>query len=1480
MYDLVLGHASFLGHTGYANHTREFFTALNELVSVRVRNFAHTLNLNYLTKTQKDMLLKQTWDQEPWEVGTDFTPVQNMVNVVLAETNHYYFYDEYQGPKIAYNVWESTRQPEQFFQRLLAFDQFWAPSEWQRQCTIEQGFDPDRTKVVPEGVDGEIFRPIPLSDHYPREVFRFLVFGRWDYRKATGEVLQAFVDEFAPDEPVEVIASIDNPFPTPDGLKTTQDRMAHYGFDKDPRIKIVHFPPFTKYVKYLQTGHAFVSCARSEGWNLPLIEAIACGIPTICSDYGAQLEFAGGISRLVRIKDHQPVPANIFVGQNVPGTWAEPDFNHLRQVMREVYENYDKHIPGALAGSKVVREKFTWEAAARRAFEHLTELANKDVVLVSPVCKLNIGSGIHPKEGYTNVDLYYKADTQADGRSLEYTDNSVDEIYSSHFLEHLSMADVAPTLREWARVLKPNSRLQLEVPDLEWCLVEWLRDNNAERRGFSLQRIFGNQSTEGEFHKTGFTHDSLNELLSYSGFTSITMKHVWSHDQQSIVATAIKRASVGREVIIMSAYPDTHEKETAMRECYARVKGGGLPVALVTHYPVRQEVAELFDFVIYEKENVLSKGWELNYCYTEPEVVRIMGRYGNYSYQPVAILSAIHRALGCLQGKFDVAYFVESDTMLSFLQYLEHTRPALLQGYKCVAFDYVGNPNSISTSSLALDINWAYNTLPCPASWEEYLNTNDQMRTAGVHNGDAIYEHWLAGYLRWKDEWRNCKIQPPNVKGTVVARDNVIKRDLPYNIRVSLSETDDHKLVVFLLNTNEVLDEVVGCRVMLDDTPMFSDNLIPSKIRWFTIPKKLATLSVYIQNELTHEFDLSPKQAYTDDSFKFYRDELKCLHWEGGHFGSVKEHVTVDLGFVDGARVTLGGEGERLYRVEFIDSTDNSLVYATDIKPGYWAGPNRQYYTNWHINVYDGDKLVTARDYDCSGQRVLVGLESKSLGDNIAWMPYIEEFGKVHKCTMVASTFYNSLFKSAYPMIEFVDPGTTVHNLYALYRIGCFDDDLLRNKFNWRVGPIQKIASDILGLPYVELKPKLGVDVGDRLIENKYVCLSEHSTMQAKYWNYPGGWQEVVDHINSVGYDVVVISSETSQLQNVRRRTGKSLEETIKTIAHADAFLGVSSGPPWIAWALGVPVIMISGISKVFNEFQSDVIRVINTEVCHGCANDPDFVYNRGDWGWCPRLKDFECTRKILPENVMGAFDRLTESGKSNIDNSDLFYTPDHIEATHQGPITGPPTWGYGYNEIFNLQTYVHKGCKVEPGDVVVDCGANIGVFSRYAFQRGARAVYGFEPDPENFGCLVRNNRSGTFFNQALSDKAGTQFLHLHTCRGGHTLTTNNINQTRTDQKVEVPVITLDQFFMNGGPDRVDYLKVDIEGSECELLAGCSDDNLARIRKIGMEYHHMIYDFDKERRQSVLQRLQGSGFRCELVPVDDQTQMIYAWRDV
>ena len=393
----VYVHGSYVGNTGYNQHTRDFFRHLSKHADIKVRNFTVGDTWNgysltphdkepYLNEIDKKILYQQIlWEGEGKrsdypiypEKKKEFTPD---LNIILCETNHHLFYDSYTGPKIAYNVWESTLQPEDFFNRLLEYDQLWVPSEWQKECTINQGYPEDRIKVVPEGVDADTFYPEqvthPVTDNGR---FNFVLFGRWDYRKSTKEIIETFLKTFKEDEPVDLIVSIDNMWGDQmDGYKTTEERLEAYGLI-DPRVKILHFPTRKDYINILKSCHVFVSCARSEGWNLPLIESMACGIPSIYSNCCAQLEFAKGRGIPVNVIGEKPANQNNYGRysmSSLPGNYYEPDFEDLSVQMRRSYFEYKDLKKKALAESEEIRRDFNWKRVAeigREAIEIFLE---------------------------------------------------------------------------------------------------------------------------------------------------------------------------------------------------------------------------------------------------------------------------------------------------------------------------------------------------------------------------------------------------------------------------------------------------------------------------------------------------------------------------------------------------------------------------------------------------------------------------------------------------------------------------------------------------------------------------------------------------------------------------------------------------------------------------------------------------------------------------------------------------------------------------------------------------------------------------------------------------------------------------------------------------------------------------------------------------------------------------------------------------
>jgi autotransporter strand-loop-strand O-heptosyltransferase len=358
--------------------------------------------------------------------------------------------------------------------------------------------------------------------------------------------------------------------------------------------------------------------------------------------------------------------------------------------------------------------------------------------------------------------------------------------------------------------------------------------------------------------------------------------------------------------------------------------------------------------------------------------------------------------------------------------------------------------------------------------------------------------------------------------------------------------------------------------------------------------------------------------------------------------------------FVKGPFVEIKGSVDAEYKVEFIDSKTNNILYETSIRNNMWTKCNIQYFVNWKIVIYENGKLFHTEIFDAKDRRVYIALDSKALGDSLAWFPYVDEFRKKHGCKVITSTFMNDMFEKQYPEIEFVQPGNSVENLYAMYCVGLFYNDdnsvnLFKNPIDPKSQTMQKMCSDILGLDFVEVKPKIKQRQISIDKELKQVCIGVFGTAQSKFWNNPTGWQDVVDWLNNKGYTVKLLSKENDDYmgnkypKGIVRHPNGSLELVMDEMKKSKAFIGIGSGLSWLSWALDVPTVLISGFSYDWAEME-DCIRIATPKgKCEGCFNR--IRLDGGDWNWCPDHKgterQFECTKSITSEMVIKELEKL-----------------------------------------------------------------------------------------------------------------------------------------------------------------------------------------------------------------------------------------------
>ena len=371
----------------------------------------------------------------------------------------------------------------------------------------------------------------------------------------------------------------------------------------------------------------------------------------------------------------------------------------------------------------------------------------------------------------------------------------------------------------------------------------------------------------------------------------------------------------------------------------------------------------------------------------------------------------------------------------------------------------------------------------------------------------------------------------------------------------------------------------------------------------------------------------------------------------------------INIHYLDGATCEIIGNKKANYLVKFWDNDTNKLLHQSTITNSMWTKCNHAYFINYKVEVFENDVLIREELLNLENKRVYLAIESKALGDTLAWIPYCEEFRKKHNCKLIVSCWNRDIFEIEYPEIEFVDSGTSVPDLKALYRIGWYYGEdgnsynNMRHKDDFKKYPLQQTASDILGIEFSEIMPKLDPNITPMKWTKKYVCIAPHASASSKYWHHPEGWKTLVSYLNEKGYDVINISQESAKddWHNSKLPQGSldgchnlnenySLRERISQLKGAEFYIGLGSGLSWLAWASKIPVVLISGFSKKYAEFE-DCYRILNENVCHGCFNE--FRLDAGNWNWCPKCENtdrqFECSKHITPDQVLQIIKPLLE---------------------------------------------------------------------------------------------------------------------------------------------------------------------------------------------------------------------------------------------
>lgn len=694
------------------------------------------------------------------------------------------------------------------------------------------------------------------------------------------------------------------------------------------------------------------------------------------------------------------------------------------------------------------------------------------------------------------------------------------------------------------------------------------------------------------------------------------------------------------DIFVIDCWTDNDIKELNLINLINRLKEFNAPILLTGHYPVKPEIQKMADFYLYDKNNPLLTSDEFakykinSVRWTQVGDTRIENiREFHHDY---AIWQTMRNTFNfCKYIGKKYIHFLEYDNLPDVVQYRQAFMEPVRR-YDAIIYEY--------------DKGSSFNENSYCATFIFSIRTDIAIRVIDtIKTKDNFFQNKPDRWQLEKNFLNSLRMVTQSIFiSPYIANDNELNIQAAWSRdRISRNGTnlqfylaaDENNILHLHTIGGEEKDELI--EVVYESHKQFYEV----KKNQFFIYKlgryqKGSIIKIYHQGiEIFSEL-------LNHDINKFRELNKITNKIKIGHMPR-----QVNINFVDGPFLEILEDVEKTYHIQFVNRKNHAIEYELDLKSNHWAKASKKYCIDWIIRVKGIDNdYYYEHVFDTTGKKVLISFESKSLGDTLAWIPYVEKFRQERKCKVACSTFHNNLLREQYPDIQFVEPGTTVFNIYALYRIGIFIElnkwDSSKHFIDPKKEPLTKVASDILGLDYIELKPKLPILATEK---KKMVSIGVHGTAQCKYWNNPTGWQEVTDFLIEKGYEVRLLSKEgysymgNNAPKGVTKYDTPKIEDALKVIQESEFFIGISSGLAWLAWGAGTETILISGFTRREIEPLNGVRRVINESVCHGCWST--HLFDPGDWYWCPVHKkterQFECSKTITSEQVIDEIKKI-----------------------------------------------------------------------------------------------------------------------------------------------------------------------------------------------------------------------------------------------
>ena len=350
----LLWHSLFATPTGYGTSSREFVRELDRR-NVDVRT-ACIFGTDYTEPPTGDPRVDQLRSR-PKDLGLAQV-VYSQADAFVKNSGRY---------RIGFTMLEADGLPEDWVTQANHMHEIWTPTQWGAEVFEASGITRP-IHVVPLGFNPDYFHPKIHSKRIsPR--YTFLSVFDWIERKAPDVLIRAYMRAFKPDDDVLLLLKVSNHDPFFSVERQLQELV---GSEATAPIALLLNKKIadTQMGSIYRSADCFVLPTRGEGWGMPTLEAMACGLPVISTDWGAQTAFLNETTGFpLRIRGLVPAQARspYYGGLR----WADPDEEHLIELMRYVYQNRELAQTRAMQAATLVHERWTWARATDVIMERL-----------------------------------------------------------------------------------------------------------------------------------------------------------------------------------------------------------------------------------------------------------------------------------------------------------------------------------------------------------------------------------------------------------------------------------------------------------------------------------------------------------------------------------------------------------------------------------------------------------------------------------------------------------------------------------------------------------------------------------------------------------------------------------------------------------------------------------------------------------------------------------------------------------------------------------------------------------------------------------------------------------------------------------------------------------------------------------------------------------------------------------------------------